>query len=194
MKPINNWDNVKASGDFETLPGGGYICEIKSAKEKPNRNSSGSHIELMLEVVDGEYKGFFERDYKAQTSEDKFWHGIINQNIPNESSEKYDIQCSFFKRFTDAIEDSNPSYHWDWNEAGLKGKLCGCVFAEKEKESKKGTVYIISYANEIVPVEAIKNGKFKVPAVKRLEKQLNSSGNSPFNEMSSGDSDDDLPF
>ena len=192
MKPIDNWNDVKASGDFESLPAGGYICQIMSAKEKPNKNTSGSHIELMLDIAEGEYKGFFEHDYKAQSGEEKYWRGSINQNIPNESSEKYDMQCGFFKRFTGAVEDSNSGYHWDWNEAGLKNKLCGCVFAEKEKESKKGTLYLATFANEIVPVADIKSGKFKMPEIKRLEKRAQSDMPHGFTELKADDGD--LPF
>ena len=192
MKAINNWDGVKANGDFESLPAGGYICQIMSAKEVKNKNTSGTHIELMLEIADGDHKGFFERDYKAQSGEQKFWRGIMNQNIPNESSDKYDTQCGFFKRFTDAIEDSNNGYHWDWNEVALKGKMCGCVFGQKEKQSQKGTIYAATYASEIVSVDTIKENKFKVPALKKLEVKASSSGNS-FSELPPVD-DGDLPF
>lgn len=192
MKPIKNWENIKASGDFESLPGGGQICKIMGAKEKSNKNTNGTHLELMLEIAEGEYKGFFERDYRAQSGEEKYWRGIINQNIPNETSEKYDMQCGFFKRFTDAIEESNSGYHWDWNEAGLKGKLCGCVFGEKERESKRGTIYMATYANEIVPVADIKSGKFKVPDIKKLDTKKQSSSAKGFAELQN--SDEELPF
>lgn len=192
MKAINNWDSVKVTGDFETLPAGGYICQIMSAKEKPNKNTSGSHIELMLDIAEGEFKGFFERDYKAQNGEEKYWRGVINQNIPNESSDKYDMQCGFFKRFTGAVEDSNHGYHWDWNEAGLTNKSCGCVFGEKEKESKKGTIYLATFANEIVSVADVKGGKFKLPEVKKIAGKTQSNIPSSFSGLKLDDGD--LPF
>lgn len=191
MKPINNWSAVKATGDFENITPGGKIIQIKKAVEKKNKSGNGSHIEILIDVHEGEEKGFYERDYKAQNREDKFWRGIIRQNIPDESSPKYDMQCGFFKRFTNAVEESNPGYHWDWNEAGLTGKLCGCVFGEVEKESKKGTVYTVAEPSEIVSVDAIKTGNFKTPAVKALKK--GSAAPTSFSEYAPG-GDDDLPF
>lgn len=170
MKPINNWNQVQAAGNIENIPAGGYVCEIKSCKEVANKNSNGTHLEIMFDVCEGDYKGFFEKDYRAQSREDKYWHGIINQNIPDENSPKYEQQCKFFKRFTNAIEDGNAGYHWDWNEATLKGKKIGVVFGEQEKESQRGTIYTNSYANEVVSVVDITMNKFKVPAKKELQK------------------------
>lgn len=191
MKPVNDWENVKPTGDFETLPIGGYICEIKSAKEKPNKNGGGTHLEIMVDVIDGDYKGFFEREYRAQSGEDKYWRGIIYQNCPNDASDKYEAQKSFFKRFTDSIEDSNSGYHWGWDESTLKGKKCGVVFGDKEKVSKKGTQYIATYADSIVSVDDIKNGKFKIPAIQKA--QQGATAATAFSQVPAED-DSELPF
>ena len=190
MKPINNWDNVQAAGNIETLPAGAYVCEIMQAKETKNKNSDGTHLEISFDVCEGDYKGFFQQDWKGQDREDKFWRGIIRQNIPNEQSAKYILQCRFFKRFTNALEDSNPGYHWDWNEAALKGKKIGVVFGERERESQKGTVYTVTDATEMISVEDVKNGKFKVPEKKRLQRTASSAGFTPLDDVDDGD----LPF
>lgn len=191
MKPINNWNEVKPAGEFENITAGGKIIQIKKVVEKKNRNNDGRHFEILFDVHEGEEKDFFERDYRNQNREDKFWKGIIRQNIPDESSPKFDMQCSFFKRFTNAFEESNPGYHWDWNEAGLVGKICGCVFGEVEKESKKGNIYTAAEPSEIVSVDAIRSGNFKIPDKKLLKRGNNTS--SGFAELASGD-DGDLPF
>lgn len=190
MKPINNWDNVQAAGNIETLPAGAYVCEIMQAKETKNKNSGGTHLEISFDVCEGDYKGFFQQDWKGQDREDKFWRGIIRQNIPNEQSAKYNQQCRFFKRFTNALEDSNPGYHWDWNEGALKGKKIGVVFGERERESQKGTVYTVTDATEMISVEDVRNGKFKVPDKKYLQKAPVSAGFTPLDDEDEGD----LPF
>lgn len=169
MKAINNWSEVKeAGGEIENLPAGGYVCRIEKCVEKPNKNKGGSHLEILFEVVEGDYRGFFAEDWKNQNREDKFWHGIIRQNIPNEDSPKYSTQCGFFKRFTNNVEASNPGYHWDWNEAGLKGKMIGVVFGEVERESQRGTRYMTTQADSIVSVDAIRDDKYKIPAPRML--------------------------
>lgn len=189
MKPINNWENVKAAGSIETLPAGAYVCEIKQAVEKPNK-TAGTHLEISFEVIEGEYKDFFGRDYRSQDREDKFWHGIIRQNCPDENSPKYEAQSRFFRSFTDRVEESNPGYHWDWNEAGLKGKKIGVVFGEREKQSQKGTIYTVTDAAEIISVDDARKGKFNTPAKKTLPTANTFGGFAPGASVNS----DDLPF
>ena len=192
MKPINNWENVKAVGGFEALPAGGCVCEIKKATEKPNKNSAGTHLELMIDIAEGEYAGFYERDYKANTAAEKFWRGIIRQNVPVEGSEKYEMQCRFFKRFISDVEDSNSGYHWTWDENTLKGKKIGVIFRAHEKESKTGNVYTVTYADSMTTVANIRAGTFKVPDVKKLAK----SAAAPFEGFADlgSSSGFDLPF
>jgi len=193
MKAINDWDKVQASGTYETLPAGGYVCEIKAASEKPNKNNGGSHLEILFDIVEGDYAGWFKRDWDGQMREDKFWRGIINQNIPDENSPKYEAQKSFFKRFTQNIEDSNSGYHWAWDEKTLKGKKCGIVFGEREKESKTGNIYTVTDANALVTVEAIRDGKFTVPPIKKLQKV--SGGAADWTSFADAAEDEsDLPF
>lgn len=190
MKPINNWENVKAAGSIETLPAGAYVCEIRQAIEKPNKNG-GTHLEISFEVYEGEYKDFFSRDYRSQNREDKFWRGILRQNVPNESSPKCETQKSFFRTFTDCLEASNPGYHWDWNEGGLKGKKIGVVFGEREKQSQKGTIYTVTDATEVISVEDARAGRFKMPGKKFLAPTNNAFGG--FAPITPGDASD-LPF
>jgi len=188
MKPISNYENVKEAGEIEVLPAGGYVCRIEKCVEKPNKNNNGTHLEILFDIAEGDYRGWFAQDWKEQTREDKIWRGIIRQNVPNEDSPKYNTQCGFFKRFTNALEASNEGYHWDWNEAGLHGKMIGVVFGEVERQSQRGTRYMTTQSDSIVSVETIRADKYKVPAPKML---------APAAPVSTGLSDlaeDDLPF
>lgn len=49
----------------DVLPVGGYICKIIKAKAQdlPDGNQE---LDLMLEIVEGAYTGFFHRDYDSQ--------------------------------------------------------------------------------------------------------------------------------
>ncbi len=188
MKAIPNFDNVReAGGEIVNLPAGAYVCEIKKCSEMSNRNNGGSHLEILFDIIEGDCAGWFERDYKAQDREDKFWRGIYNQNVPDESSPKYAMQCGFFKRFISLLEGSNDMYHWDWNEKGLKGLKIGVVFGEAEKRSQKGKIYLITRATDLISVEDARAGKFKMPEVKRLP---GSSAAAPVDVEDDGD----LPF
>lgn len=189
MKPISNWDSVQAASNPESLPAGGYVCEIKQSKEVKNKNSDGTHLEISFDVCEGEHIGFFQQDWKSQDREDKFWRGIARQNIPNENSSKFEQQKKFFKRFTNALEDSNPGYHWDWNEGALKGMKIGVVFGERERESQRGTVYTITEAAEMISADDVRKNNYKVPEKKCLQKQTTYSAG-----FSAVEDDGDLPF
>lgn len=193
MKPINNFDKVQAAGAIDILPAGAYVCKIEKCTEEKNKSGTGTHLAILFDIAEGDYRGFFMADWKAQNREDKFWRGIIRQNVPDEKSEKYDMQCRFFKAFVNAVEDSNSGFAWDWDEAKLKGKLIGVVFREIEKQSQRGTVYTVTNADSICSVEAARAGTVKIP-----ERKLLSVPGSPAFTPAKGpvsiDQDEDVPF
>ena len=45
---------------------------------------------------------------------------------------------SFFKGFITAVEESNPTFKWDWNEQKLKGQRIGVVLREEEYIPQQG--------------------------------------------------------
>lgn len=192
MKAIHGWDKVQATADgFQTVPAGGYTCMIMKAEEKPNRNGGGSHLEIWFDIMLGEYKGFYAEDYARQTGENKFWRGIVYQNIPDENSPKYDQQCGFFKRFTNAVEASNEGYHWDWNEALLKGKRIGVIFGEVERVSRAGTRYMTTRPDSITDTQSIDDAKYRIPKPRYLAPETNIAPTTTFTEV---EDDGDLPF
>ena len=72
----------------------------------------------------GEYQDYYKNDYKNQNTEDKKWRGVLKLYLPKEDgTEKDNWTISVFKAFTEAVEESNQGYHWDWDETTLKGKV-----------------------------------------------------------------------
>ncbi len=192
MKPIENFDKVQPAGSIDVLPAGVYVCKIAKCTEEKNKNGAGTHLALLFDVNEGDYRDFFMADWKAQNREDKFWRGIIRQNIPDEKSDKYDMQCRFFKTFINAVEDSNDGFAWDWDEKKLVGKLIGVVFGEVEKRSQRGTVYVTTQADSICSVDAARNGTAKIPDRKSLSP--NGSTFTPATGPVNVSVDEPLPF
>ena len=193
MKPIKEFDKVQAAGAIDVLPVGSYVCEIKKCTEEKNNSGKGTHLAILFDIAEGDYRGFFMKDWKAQNREDKFWRGIIRQNIPDEKSEKYDMQFRFFKSFVNAVEDSNDGYAWDWDETKLAGKTVGVVFGEVEKKSQRGTVYVTTQADSICSAEAARNGTAKIPE----RRTLPGSSSSTFTPASGPvdvSADEEVPF
>ena len=44
-------------GDFDALPPGQYLAMATDSEMKPTKSGSGSYLQIVWEVIDGEYKG-----------------------------------------------------------------------------------------------------------------------------------------
>ena len=195
MKKPSNWNDVKAAGERVKLPAGGYEAKIINAKVVNYDGSNGSYerLEIAVDITAGEYKDYYKQDFDSNTRDDKKWRGVARFYVPtDDGSEKDEYTKSVLKSVTDALEDSNKGYHWDWDETKLKGLKVGILVRDKEYEidGKHG------FSPEIfrfTDINRIREGKFTVPKQKLLK---GSSGTSA--AASSGDdsaaSDDDYPF
>lgn len=198
MNKPKNWDSVKPLSEREELPVDGYIVRIVDAKVKTytSNGKSFDKLEIAFDIANGEYTGYFANDFRSQTFENKKWKGVLRQYTPkDDGSEKDELTKSIFKSMTDAIEESNAGYHWDWNEAGLKGKIVGCIFRNEEWEFN-GRSGWKAQPFKFVPAETISSGKFKIPKEKPLK---NKSGSSSASSSKATDfeeivGDDSFPF
>jgi len=193
MEKIKNWDNVQASVERETLPKGGYVVQILGAEEKTF--STGKQLHISVDIIEGDYSSYFANTYRSQQAEDKKWKGILRQWEPkDDGTEQDEWTKSNFKAMTSAIEDSNSGYHWDWNEAGLKNKIVGCLFRSEEWEYDNKTGFA-THAFKFIPADDIRQEKFKIPKDKFLSGHSEATNSSAANSSSEEiTSDDDLPF
>ena len=197
MRPFNNYETTQTISARAQLPVGAYICRILKAEEKVYNSSKGEwhKLEISFDISEGEHKDFFANDYKAQTGEDKKWKGVMRMNIPTDDGSEADGWAKrSFKTNILAIEDSNSGYHWDWNEAQLKGKTVGIVFRSEEWEynGKRGWR---TAPFKMVPAADVKSGNIKIPDPKPLNGKAASQAStaadlSDFVEVASAD----LPF
>lgn len=136
MKQFGGFEQAKeeaktSSGGSMRLPAGAYVCKILGAKETEPKDGKSGFITVQFEIEEGEYKGFFKKQYDANEREDKKYKGRTTIYEPKDDrSEQDGWTKNTFAKWTNAIEDSNPGYKWDWNEAGWKDKLVGIVFGE----------------------------------------------------------------
>lgn len=191
MKALKGYEKAKVISGSVQLPKGGYIAKIMDCKEESKNGYTW--LAFSFDIAEGEFKGHFAAQYRANTNEDKKWRGTYNAFIPDEGSQYYEDNLNRFKTMMANIEESNEGYHWDWDESKLKDKMCGVLFGEKEFETVNGDVIIVTECRGIRSVECIKEGKFKVPALKTLKGKtasVQTSSSGGYVEVS----DDDLPF
>lgn len=183
MKAINNFDKIQESGSFEKLPVGGYIIKILSVDDVPEKE----YLKIFFDINDGEKKGFFQKAFKEDTRAEKKW--------PNAGSfiRSYKEKAlPMFKGFTNAIENSNKGYKWNFDEKSLVNKVVGVVIGEEEYVNQKGQVRTRTYVSAVRSVETIKKGEFTVPELKKLDatKVSNSNKHEDFIDPFSNQSND----
>ena len=174
----------KKDGDFESIEAGGYVCKIVDAI----LNTEKKYIELDLDIAEGPHAGYFQR------LEDRagFW------GLKNFMSYKESVLGKFLKTCT-AFNNSNPNYNFNPMQNGgsdvssLIGKTIGVVIGKEEYKSKAGETRQKDVAVNIIEVSKIREGKFKVPDVKKLEDSTTGKSDDEFmtiDPKSSGE----LPF
>ena len=170
MRPFNNYETTQTISARAQLPVGAYICRILKAEEKVYSSSKGEwhKLEVSFDIIEGEHTDFYANDYRSQSGEDKKWKGVLRMNIPSDDGSEADSWAKrSFKTNILAIEESNNGYHWDWNEAQLKGKTVGIVFRSEEWEynGKRGWR---TAPFKMVPAADVKSGNIKIPDPKPL--------------------------
>lgn len=189
MKAYNDFKAERTGGSKrEILPAGGYVCNILSVKEETM--SWGSRLVLAIDVAEGEYKGFFKKDFDSNDREDKKWRGIYRVNIPNDDGTDQDNWTKRkFGNFIWSVQESNPGYTWDWNEKSLKGKKIGVIYRNREWEMNGRTGWTTE-AGGSASIDEIRSGKFRLLKDRPLK-------NRPTEQTDSAeivDSEDMLPF
>lgn len=167
IRRFSDYNETKAYGDIQQLPKGGYVLKIMGAEIC--ENSIGQYVKISCDVAEGEYMNFFANEYRNQQSEDKKWHCNYLLNVPNDDgSEKDGWTKRRFKTVTEALEDSNTGYVFNWDEKSLKGKLIGGLFNEREYQANDGNVRRTSNLAQLCSVEKIRSGKYQLPNDKLL--------------------------
>jgi len=135
MKQFNGYEDAKKAAQFvggEKLPKGAYVCEIKNVQYQDGQNGNSDIINVLFDVVEGDYKDFFRQQYDANSNEDKKWKGRTSIFVPkDDGSEKDGWTKNAFAKWTDSFEKSNSGYVWDWDENKWKGKKIGLVFRDE---------------------------------------------------------------
>lgn len=187
MKPYNGY-KAEAPKRREALPAGGYVARIMDAEE--HSYDWGQVLLISFDVTEGEHKDFFANDYRAQPQEDKKWRGTFRLRIPKDDGSTQDGWSKrSFNNAMWAVEASNDGYHWDWNEAGLKGKAVGALFRDKQWEMNGRSGWTTECC-AFDSVENIRSGKFKTPNPKPLQKVAEPD----YTPVANASSGDDLPF
>ena len=189
MKPYNGF-TAEPTRTAEALPAGGYVAKIVKAEEA--HYDWGNMLLIYFDIAEGEHKGHFKTQYDGQQGEDKKWKGVYRQSVPkDDGSDKDEWSKRSFNNAIWAIEESNTGYHWDWNEASLKGKTVGVLFRNREWEYNGKTGWTTECC-ALTDVTSIREGKFRIPKDKPLANKTENAFARA--DVLSDIDDDDCPF
>lgn len=190
MKPWKDYDKTQTYTEYERLPKGGYILTVLNASEQ-TWPSGGKYIQIACDILEGEYTSFYAKQYKDDTREDKKWKCNFNLTEPaDDGSERDSYVKRRFKTVMNAFEDSNPGYHWDWNETALKGKKIGGLFNIRQYKKNNGEIGEVTNLAQLIAVDKIHANDYKLPKDKLIEPEEEPTG---FQSVSTI-FDDALPF
>lgn len=188
IKNYNGFKKEKMAGPREVIPAGGYVCKIMAAKVENYK--FGDVLVLSFDITEGEYTGFFKRDWDNNTNPERKWRGNLRLNIPKgDGSEMDGWTVRSFNNFAASLEDSNPGYTWDWDESKLKGKELGILFRNREYDFN-GNHGWTTEASSVTDSSAIREGKFRIPKDKPLKDKPVSDAPT----YAAAEAEDDLPF
>lgn len=173
IRKPNNWNEVLEFTDRHKLPLDAYVCRVKKAVVQDN--GYGEQLCLLFDIVEGEYRNFYENDFKSNTQADKKWRGVLRQFIPkDDGSEKDEWTKSSFKGMCTCFEKSNPGYVWNWDETSLVGKLVGILFRNEEYDFNGKQGWAVRPFRAI-SVDSVRSGDFTLPKDKPLKKETDPS-------------------
>lgn len=192
MKAFNGMKPKKSTSARELLPAGGYVAKIMKAEEVIY--DWGKVVIISFDISEGEFKEFFAKDYRGQTQEDKKWRGVYRLIEPkDDGSEKDEWTKNSFNNSIWSIEESNPGYHFDWDETKFKGKFVGVLFREKEWAYEGNTGWTTECC-ALTDIGSIRNKTFKVPKKKPLKDSERPAAASAVFEPAAEEDSGDLPF
>jgi len=194
MEKPKDFDTARASGEYEPLPAGGYVCRIIGVDETLSKTGK-KMVKIAVDIAEGAEAGRFMESYKSNANDFKKWPASATMYQLTEDNEGN--THGRFKHFTNCVEASNNGFEIVWgNEFGacFKGKLVGVIFGrEQYKSQRDGSLKWTTRAQYFKTVNDIRNGEFKVPEDKPLteEKAGNTAGiPSGFAKVE----DEDIPF
>ena len=167
MKAFSGFKSEAKSSKPAMLPPGVYVAQIKAVKIMGNEPDQS--LIIRVDIYEGEWAGYYTKRFKRDSENDSSkypakYKGDYKLRIPNEANKKAMYPESDIATFNDAIfriEESNPGYHWDWNEQGLVGLFVGLNI---QQSSYNG--YPFTRIGRLEIVDEVRTGKAKPMAPK----------------------------
>lgn len=168
-----DYDQVSVGGDYIALPAGGYICRILQARLTESKTSGLPMVEALIDIIDGEYTGYFTKKYQQNKKGDPNAQFPNNGKVRVVAVDENGNTKKMFKSFCTAVEQSNdltlPRNDNAFIKA-LKDKEVGIIFGREEFEGSDGKTHWSTKPRFYRSVETIANGDYTTPDDQYLDR------------------------
>lgn len=149
-------------GTFRAIPPGWYPAVILNVADGQTPNGS-SFIEFAVDIIDGEYVRYYKKEFDSQrpANGEKRWRGTVRYFTTDKA-------VGMLKGAIKAIEESNPGYTFDWDEAKVKGKKVGLGIHREEYESG-GQIKTATRPYALCAIQKVIAGEMPEPKDKPLD-------------------------
>lgn len=183
--------NVRSYEESARLVPGGYACGIRKVIDNPAKE----YLEIEFDIAKGEYAHYYEQQCERWGR----WSGSFKKSYKDKA-------LPFFKSFIEAVEASNPGYHFDGHsEQTLVRKWIGIVMGEEEyRKRDTGEIKVALKPQVFVSIKDIESGSFTIPDLKRLKEDeptpatsynpQNAAVDVPGSGFTTLETTEDLPF
>ena len=133
INKIDNFNPSQPTGERQTLPAGLYEAHVIAARVDDPEDKPV--LLIQVEIDKGDYKDFFHKQYDSQRGGQypAKYKGVYRAQLPDGRDEEHDAwRQKTLEGVAWAFEQSNPGYHWGWDESALKGLKIGLNVRERE--------------------------------------------------------------
>lgn len=133
MRQPQNYDNVKAAGDYIPVKLGGHYMAIKQVSETKSKTGMDMIVVFFDFAGNDSQPGKFSAEFEDDVRPDKKWPNQGTKYILIKDAKTGDTSRSF-KTFCTCAEKSNPGFEVRWGDnwgQQFKGKKIGGVFGEE---------------------------------------------------------------
>lgn len=156
-----DYQRAEAAGsDFERLPAGGYVCRIISATDHPTEEKP--YLDIVYDIAEGDHAGYYSDEWGKENT----WAHSVRWYYTKAA-------LGVFKGNLRSVDESNNtsfevSAQTGIDERKLAGCLVGMIIGYEEYEGNDGSVKTRLRVRSTRPVSAIREGRFKMPELKKL--------------------------
>lgn len=182
IRQPSNWNQVQEFTEKVKLPLGAYVCKVQNVRVD-SYDGNSAQLCICFDIAEGEYTGFYKREFDTNNSENKKFKGVLRIWLPkDDGTDKDEWTKRTLKGVVTAFERSNIGYKWNWDERSLVGRMIGILFRNEEWEYEGKSGWTVRPFRAI-SVDSVRNGDFALPE----DKPLKSKSSGGYTESYGGD-------